>query len=139
MSNSISNKNNQFDDLATLIRNYVHYDNLTSTFNKQAHNARIVRDDFEQRIIKELRDKKMEHAIIQIVGGKLKIVEEKHNTPLNYKMLEESLHNYFHTKKISDDTSNIIKFVKGSREVETLFKLKKILQLPEQSITKDTA
>ena len=74
----------------------------------------------------------MENAIIQIVGGKLKIVEEKHNTPLNYKMLEESLHNYFHTKKISDDTSNIIKFVNGSREVETSFKLKKILQLPEQ-------
>ena len=120
------------EDLSNLIRNYVHYDNLTSTLNKQTHNARIVRDDFEQRIITELRDKKMEHAIIQIVGGKLKIVEEKHNTPLNYKMLEESLHNYFHTKKISDDTSNIIKFVKGSREVETSFKLKKILQLPEQ-------
>jgi hypothetical protein len=120
------------EDLSNLIRNYVHYDNLTSTLNKQTHNARIVRDDFEQRIITELRDKKMENAIIQIVGGKLKIVEEKHNTPLNYKMLEESLHNYFHTKKISDDTSNIIKFVKGSREVETSFKLKKILQLPEQ-------
>jgi len=123
------------EDLSNLIRNYVHYDNLTSTLNKQTQNARIVRDDFEQRIIKELRDKKMENAIIQIVGGKLKIVEEKHNTPLNYKMLEESLHKYFYNKKISDDTSNIIKFIKGSREVETSFKLKKILQLPNQPTT----
>ena len=98
MSNIITNNNNNYEDLSNLIRNYVHYDNLTSTLNKQAHNARIVRDDFEERIIKELRGKKMEHAIIQIVGGKLKIVEEKHNTPLNYKMLEESLHNYFHNK-----------------------------------------
>jgi len=135
MSNIITNKSNQFEDLSNLIRNYVHYDNLTSTLNKQAHNARIVRDDFEERIIKELRDKKMENAIIQIVGGKLKIIEEKHNTPLNYKMLEESLHKYFHNKKLSDDTTSIIKFIKDSREVETTFKLKKILQLPNQPNT----
>jgi len=102
MSNIITNKSNQFEDLSNLIRNYVHYDNLTSTLNKQAHNARIVRDDFEERIIKELRDKKMENAIIQIVGGKLKIIEEKHNTPLNYKMLDyviESLYEIMGVQK----------------------------------------
>jgi len=129
MSNaSLINK----EDLANLIRNYVHYDNLASTLNKQTHNARIVRDDFEQRIITELRNKKMENAIIQIVGGKLKIIEEKTNTPLNYKFLEESLHKYFINKKISDDTTNIIKFVKDERDINISYKLKKILQLPNQ-------
>ena len=129
MSNiSVINK----EDLANLIRNYVHYDNLASTLNKQTHNARIVRDDFEQRIITELRNKKMENAIIQIVGGKLKIIEEKTNTPLNYKFLEESLHKYFINKKISDDTTNIIKFVKDERDINISYKLKKILQLPNQ-------
>jgi len=127
MNNSITK-----DDLANLIRNYVHYDNLASTLNKQTQNARIVRDDFEQRIITELRNKKMENAIIQIVGGKLKIVEEKTNSPLNYKFLEESLHTYFQNKKISDDTINIVKFVKAQRTNQSSFKLKKILQLPEQ-------
>jgi Family of unknown function (DUF5760) len=127
MNNSITK-----DDLANLIRNYVHYDNLASTLNKQTQNARIVRDDFEQRIITELRNKKMENAIIQIVGGKLKIVEEKTNSPLNYKFLEESLHAYFQNKKISDDTINIVKFVKAQRTNQSSFKLKKILQLPEQ-------
>ena len=121
------------EDLANLIRNYVHYDNLASTLNKQTHNARIVRDDFEQRIITELRNKKMENAIIQIVGGKLKVVEEKSNTPLNYKFLEESLHKYFQNKKVSDDTINIIKYIKAERTVETSYKLKKILQLPIQT------
>ena len=58
------------NNLANLVRNYVHYDNLASTFQKQTQNARIVRDDFEQRIINHLKDKKMDNAIIQIVGGK---------------------------------------------------------------------
>ena len=128
MSNSQINK----DDLANLIRNYVHYDNLATSLNKQVQNARIVRDDFENRIVTELREKKMENAIIQIVGGKLKIVEEKTNSPLNFKFLEDSLHKYFQAKKVSDDTVNMLKFIKAQRTSETSYKLKKILQLPEQ-------
>ena len=105
------------EDIANLIRNYVHYDNLASSLQKQTNNARIVRDDFETRIISELQKNKMENAIIQIVGGKLKIVEDKHISPLSFKSLEESLHHYYQNKKVSDDTSNIIKFVKESRTV----------------------
>jgi len=124
------------EDLANLIRNYVHYDNLVSNFQKQTNNARIVRDDFESRIINELKNNKMENAIIQIVGGKLKVIEEKHNAPLSFKSLEESLHQYYQAKKVSDETSNIIKFVKEHRSFETVSKLKKIPQLPEQPVPK---
>lgn len=120
------------EDIANLIRNYVHYDNLVSGFQKQTQNARIVRDDFETRIINELKRNNMENAIIQIVGGKLKVVEEKHSAPLSFKNLEESLHQYYQSKKMSDDTSNIIKFVKEHRTFETISKLKKIPQLPPQ-------
>jgi hypothetical protein len=87
------------DDIANLVRNYVHYDNLTISLQKQINNARVVRDDFEKRIIDELKKNKLENAIIQIVGGKLKIVEEKHSNPLSYKFLEEQIHNYFVEKK----------------------------------------
>jgi len=120
------------EDLANLIRNYVHYDNLVINLQKQTQNSRIVRDDFENRIIKQLRDNKMENAIIQIVGGKLKIVEEKHTNPLSFKSIEDSLHQYYFNKKVSDDTSNVIKFIKESRKFETNYKLKKIPQLPPQ-------
>jgi len=122
----------QKEDIANLIRNYVHYDNLVSNFQKQTTNARIVRDDFETRIINELKNNKMQNAIIQIVGGKLKVVEERHTNPLSFKGLEESLHSYYRGKKVSDDTTNIIKFVKENRTFETTLKLKKIPQLPEQ-------
>jgi hypothetical protein len=120
------------EDLANLVRNYVHYDNLTTTLNKQTHNARIVRDDFEKRIIENLKSKNMDNAIIQIVGGKLKIVEENHFNPLSFKVIEDLLHQYYASKKISDDTTNIIKYIKSNRKSETLFKIKKLLQLPSQ-------
>ena len=120
------------DDIANLIRNYVHYDNLASNFQKQTQNARIVRDDFERRIINELKAKNMENAIIQIVGGKLKVIEEKHASPLSFKSLESSLHQYYQSKKQTDDTPNVVKFVKEHREFEVVLKLKKIPQLPPQ-------
>jgi hypothetical protein len=122
----------QKEDIANLIRNYVHYDNLVTNFQKQTQNARIVRDDFEKRTINELKVSGMENAIIQIVGGKLKVVEEKHSSPLSFKSLEESLHKYYQLNKKPDETSNIIKFIKENREFETSLKLKKILQLPPQ-------
>ena len=120
------------EDIANLIRNYVHYDNLAISLQKQTNNARVVRDDFEKRIIGELKKTNMENAIIQIGGGKLKVVEEKHPSPLTYKALEESLHNYFTEKKQNDNTLEIIKFIKTNRSVEINSKLKKIPQLPPQ-------
>ena len=39
---------------------------------------------------------------------------------------------HFQTKKVSDDTVNMLKFIKAQRTSETSYKLKKILQLPEQ-------
>ena len=123
--NNIINK----EDIASLVRNYVHYDNLATTMNKQTQNARVVRDDYEKRIIDELKRNKMENAIIQIVGGKLKIVEEKHSTPLSYKNLEESLHDYYFQKKKIDETADIIKYIKGKRIIESTQRIKKITQL----------
>ena len=120
------------DDIASLIRKYVHYDNLAATFFKQTQQARSVRDDYEKKIIEELKNNKMENAVIQIVGGKLKVVEEKHGTPLSFKNLEESLHDYYFHKKRVDETSEVIKYIKSKRTFETTSKLKKIHQLPPQ-------
>lgn len=120
------------DDIANLVRNYVHYDNLTISLQKQINNARVVRDDFEKRIIDELKKNKLENAIIQIVGGKLKIVEEKHSNPLSYKFLEEQIHNYFVEKKKTDETHDLLQYIKSHKNVNLELKLKKIPQLPPQ-------
>jgi hypothetical protein len=120
------------EDIGNLVRSYVHYDNLTSSLHKQTNNARIVRDEFENRIIKTLQDSNMKNAIIQIVGGRLQIVEEKKSSPLTFNLLEESLHKYFIKNKESDITTDLIRFIKSQRTVETTPKIKKISQLPPQ-------
>lgn len=125
---------NQKEDLTNLVRNYVHYDNLTGTFQKQLVNARTVRNDFEERIIKELQKNKMENAVIQIVGCKLKVVEERHSAPLTFKTLEESLHNYFTEHKITDTTSELIKYIKAHRSVESNLKIQKTPQVAPSSV-----
>jgi vancomycin resistance protein YoaR len=133
ISNTISNTSliNK-EDVANLVRSYVHYDNLTSSLQKQTNNARIVRDEFENRIIKTLEEKNMKNAIIQIIGGKLQIVDEKKIASLTFNSLEESLHNYFIKNKQSDITTDLIRFIKSQRSVETVSKIKKISQLPPQ-------
>ena len=123
----------QKDSLSNSVQKYIHYDNLLASLNKQIHDTRIVRDNFELQIINELKDKKMENAIIQIYGGKLKIVEEKHISPLTFTSLEESLHQYFTSKKLNDETHIIIKFIKSQRSYSTTSKIKKFPQLPPQS------
>lgn len=113
------------NDLAHLVRNYVHYDNLATGLYRQTVNARKVRDDFEQRILTNLRTQNMENAIIQIAGGRLLVHEERHNQPITLGRMEELLHAYFISHNIQDDTQNIMKYIKKQRGYEVVKRLKK--------------
>lgn len=113
------------NDLAHLVRNYVHYDNLATGLYRQTVNARRVRDEFEGKILTNLRTQNMENAIIQIAGGRLVVHEERHNQPITLGRMEELLHAYFVSHNIPDDTQNIIKFMKKQRGYEVVKRLKK--------------
>ncbi len=113
------------NDLAHLVRNYVHYDNLATGLYRQTANARKVRDDFENKILTNLRTHNMENAIIQIAGGRLLVHEERHNQPITLGRMEELLHTYFTSHNMPDDTQNIIKFMKKQRGYEVVKRLKK--------------
>lgn len=113
------------NDLANLVRNYVHYDNLATGLYRQTVNARKVRDDFENKILGNLRTHNMENAIIQIAGGRLVVHEERHNQPITLTRMEELLHSYYLSHNLPDDTQNIIKFMKKQRGYEVIKRLKK--------------
>jgi hypothetical protein len=115
---------NQFGDL---VRNWVHYDNLAVNLNRQIQNARKVKEEFEVKIMNSLKDYKMENAIIQVAGGKLSIVEEKHSNPLTNSRIEELLHEYYERtgRKAADETAEIMKFLKTERGSSVSKKLKK--------------
>jgi len=121
------------NDFASWVRNYVHYDNLTSQFTKQAAGARKLRDDFEDRIIQNLRTNNMQNAVIQIAGGRLQYSEEKNAPSMSLPRLEQYLHAYFKQKGNGlDETDNILRYLKVQKANDTITvaKLKKTSVLP---------
>jgi hypothetical protein len=115
------------NELGAWVRNWVHYDNLAQGLNKQVQNARKLKDDFEGKILQNLKTHKMENAVIQIAGGRLHIGEEKHATPLSLGRIEELLHGYYMSKgrQSVDETAEIMKYIKAERGHDVVQKLKK--------------
>jgi hypothetical protein len=118
------------NELGHWVRNWVHYDNLALGLNRQATNARKVRDEYEDKIITHLQQNSMENAIIQIAGGRLMVNEERHSQPLTLHRIEELLRAYFVAKGAAaaghlDETPNIMKFIKQQRGFEVNKRLKK--------------
>lgn len=115
------------NQLGNWVRNYVHYDNLASSLQKQLSNARKVKDDFETKIISTLEASNMSNAVIQIAGGKLTVAEEKHTNALTLTRLEELLHSYYKSqgRQATDETQELMKYIKAERGSDTTKKLKK--------------
>jgi hypothetical protein len=109
------------NDMATMVRNYVHYDNLANNYSKQASGARKLRDEFESKIITNLRANNMENAIIQISGGaRLQCTEEKTPPSLTLPRLESYLQKYFAQKTSGlNETEAILRFIRLQKQQET--------------------
>jgi len=113
--------------LADMIRSWVHFDNLSATFARQAQQARTARARWEAQVLEHLRASKMMNAIIQIAGGRLSVHEEKHANPLTLQRLETLLHEYYGKKApgSDDETSDIMAFIKANRGSTIESRLKK--------------
>jgi hypothetical protein len=113
--------------LADMIRSWVHFDNLAATFTRQGQQARTARSRWEVQVIDYLNKTNMANAIIQIAGGRLTLVEEKHANPLTLQRLESLLHEYFSKRPpgSNDETNDIMNFLKSNRGFTLETKLKK--------------
>ena len=107
------------------VRYWVHFDNVIGKLNKDIQSARYSRQKYEDSIIQKLQLANQEKAVLQITGGRILISNEKHSKPLTFASLELMLHEYFTQRPGKDDTLEIIKFIKGHREVEISHKLKR--------------
>lgn len=114
-------------EISTYVRNWLHYDNLASSFYKQATRARQIKDDYEKKIIDNLRAQRMENAIIQINSGLLNVVEERNPKALSLVRIEQLLHCYFQKKCATgrDDTAEIMSYIRSNRGCDVMKKLKK--------------
>ena len=115
------------DDLGNQVRHWVHFDNLLMDLNKQVQNTRHKKQTFENTILQTLKNSNYEKAVLQIAGGRILAVEEKHAKPLTFTSLELMLHEYYRQRASpgKDETDEIIKFVKGHRTLDVIRKLKR--------------
>jgi len=125
-------------EIGTWVRNYVHYDNLVGTYTKQAGAARKMRDDYEGKVINNLRVNNMQNAVIQISGARLQYGEEKTVPALSMPRLEGYLHAYFKQKGNGvDETEAILRYLKLQKmnDTQVVARLKKtvVQQIPAPS------
>jgi hypothetical protein len=111
--------------IGSFVRNWLHYDGLASSFYRQSTRARQVRDDFETKIIDTLRKNRMENAVIQINGGHLNLAEERNPRQLTLPRIEELLRGYYARRGGKDETPEIMAYIRGNREVDTVVRLRK--------------
>ena len=110
----------QQNDLSTYVRNFVHYDKLASNYSKQATGARKLRDEFEGKIINNLRANNMPNAIIQVSGASLQCSEQKTLPTLSANRLEQYLHKYYAQRGNGlDETEQIMRFINLQKEQDS--------------------
>lgn len=113
-------------ELGNLVRYWVHYDDAVAALNKQIQNIRKLRTSYEAQILQRLSASKQEGAIIQIGDGRVTVGDEKQAQPLSFKTLETFLHEYhLEKKKPIDETAEILKFIRGRREINVTKSLKR--------------
>ena len=122
--------------LAHNVRGWVHFDNLSSSLQKQVINARRERDKFEENVHQLLNEQQMTNAVIQISGGQLQLQEDKATSGLTIKALQESIHTFFrgHPELPNPDklTNELLNHIKQQRVVHTSLRLKKLKAAPPQ-------
>lgn len=126
--------------VGNLVRYWVYYDNQLATLNRQIRKLREEKQTTELQILTNFQAANIENPVIQIAGGRLVVSEDRHTQPLNFKMLEMMLHQYYIQKiGLKDETDAIIRFIKENRGVTLTPCLKCIKGLPPSVTAASTA
>jgi hypothetical protein len=105
--------------IGTVVRYWLHYSNLASSFFKQFGSARKVRDDYEKQVIQMLQTNGMEKATIQINQGQIRVIDKREPNPLTLAKIEELLHLYYRQRGGKDETLDILTFIRANRGYTT--------------------
>lgn len=112
------------DDLATAVRQWVHFDNVAENLNKQIANVRTLRAEYEAKVLELLARQNMRNATLRVTGATLQCATKSKSTDLTWSFLEEQLHEYFRSKG-ADQTTEILAFLHRHRGGKTVEYLKK--------------
>lgn len=114
-------------ELVDAVRHWVHFDNLAESLTKQVTNARTMRSQFEDKILKLLEDTGMRNATLQITGATLQRTSSFKATDLSWSFLEKQLHDYYKVHGKTDETGAVLEFMRKNRGGKTVECLEKKL------------
>ena len=123
------------DDLATTVRQWVHFDNLAENLNKQISNVRTLRGQYETKVLDLLTKQNLRNTSLRINGATLQYATRSKSTDLSWTFLEEQLHEYYRTKGGRDDTTDVLNFLHGHRGGKMIEYLKKTPLQPSSTPT----
>lgn len=103
------------DSFVEDIKKWVEYDNKIDAYNSKIKSLKDEKISLSNKITIHMENNQMNNTIINITGGKIKLVEQSVSVPLTYKFLEENLNQYFND---SSKTKDIIDFLKQNRNVK---------------------
>ena len=110
--------------IGPLVRSYLHYGGMASSFYKQYLAAKKIKDQYESEVIGLLQRNGMEKATIQIGGGTLNVTERREANPLSLTKIEELLHGYARQRGGRDETAEIMTFIRANRGTSVIKGLK---------------
>jgi hypothetical protein len=113
-------------DLADAVRNWVHFDNLAESLNKQVTNARNLRTQYETKVLNSLVSNGLSNHVLRIGGGaSLQRATRFKSAELTWGLLEDHLHEYYRSSGKPDETQTILNFLQRNRGGRTIEYLKK--------------
>jgi hypothetical protein len=112
-------------ELVDSVRNWVHFDNLAESLNKQVSNVRTMRNSYEEKILHMLETQNMRNAVLQITGATLQRQTRIKQTDLSWGFLEEQLHEFYKTRGKPDETTQLLDFIQKNRVSKSIDYLKK--------------
>lgn len=126
------------EDLATAVRQWVHFDNVAENLNKQLANIRALRNEYEAKVLELMARQNLQNTTLRVTGATLHHATRSKSTDLSWSFLEEQLHEYFRSKNVRDDTSELIAFLHRHRGGKTIEYLKKTPIPPSTTLTVPT-
>jgi hypothetical protein len=112
-------------DLIDSVRNWVHFDNLAESLQKQVSNVRTLRSTYEDKILRHLEATSMRSAVLEITGAKLQRATRPKTTDLSWSFLETTLHEFYKTRGKPDETTAVLEFLQTKRDTKQIPYLKK--------------
>jgi hypothetical protein len=122
--------------LETLVRSFVHYNNLTKELNKQATASRKLKDRYETDIIHNLQANNMLNASIQTNNSVLTVVKDSVSPSLSMTAIRDYLDGYFKQKGANfNETDAIMQYIESRKKdgAKVGLKLKETVAVPKPS------